>query len=672
MQPKTVRSLALLALLLPLLVSSVASSLTGEVAAGTHVYIVGEATVPALAVAELQNGTMIGSIGNITVRVLYPGSGRVYVSTEPLSDVDMQASVRAAVLVASFYAGRNPLEYDFLVSIKTGAPLVGGPSASSAIAAAVYLALTGGEPVRDVASTGMILPDGTIGPVGGIPYKVQVAIENGYTTVLVPLGQSTYTETTYERVQVGRVSVVRPVTVTWNVTELAAKLGGRVVEVATAFDVIRGFTGASPLPEKYSEPWVTEEELTLVRREFEAYVSEALATQNNVSGCATRLGQQALRTSVEGYLNLSQTYLADARRMWERGLYYPALSFAFVSSFYATSALFLCEAARSTTPTAYLSGVASNLLEDLAARWGAYSNLYRNRTRFTIGELFVLSEVYDRLRDAEEASERARSYIASGDYASASLSLGYLWGRIRSVDFWLRLYEVLRDHGNVAKEIEAERLVSLILSYSYMAVSYLEALASATGVQEQNYSYLYETLSEASSLILEGNYPGALSLAMNVLAETTIAMQELYSLNTSAVVDVLSRHARLILANTPYAPTPARFYVMYADVYKEAGEARVALSYYERGLVILHATGMAMVHVTREALDGEVTVTPEAPLGDQTTRNETQATPSTTSPEEVKLVRPWEGWGKGLLLAATIMAVAVILLAYRVIGRRQT
>ena len=37
--------------------------------------------------------------------------------------------------------------------------------------------------------TGTINPDGTVGPVGGIPQKVEGAADEGIKTVLIPAGQ---------------------------------------------------------------------------------------------------------------------------------------------------------------------------------------------------------------------------------------------------------------------------------------------------------------------------------------------------------------------------------------------------------------------------------------------------------------------------------------------------
>ncbi|OYT55529.1 MAG: hypothetical protein B6U76_05720, partial [Desulfurococcales archaeon ex4484_217_2] len=47
------------------------------------------------AVSQTEEG-LVGVVSNLTVTVEYPGSGSVYVSTMPLTQIDMQASARTA------------------------------------------------------------------------------------------------------------------------------------------------------------------------------------------------------------------------------------------------------------------------------------------------------------------------------------------------------------------------------------------------------------------------------------------------------------------------------------------------------------------------------------------------------------------------------------------------
>jgi hypothetical protein len=97
---------------------------------------------------------------------------------------------RASVWMSSFLAastlGHQLTDYEFGVS--TGG-FVDGPSAGALTTAAMLAAMTGARVRPEVTMTGTVNPDGTIGPVGGIPQKIRGAAEKGKTTFGYPVGQ---------------------------------------------------------------------------------------------------------------------------------------------------------------------------------------------------------------------------------------------------------------------------------------------------------------------------------------------------------------------------------------------------------------------------------------------------------------------------------------------------
>lgn len=68
---------------------------------------------------------------------------------------------------------------------------VDGPSAGAITTIGILAALRGDSVQPDVAMTGSINPDGTVGPVGGIRFKIAGAAAAGMKTVLVPYGSRT-------------------------------------------------------------------------------------------------------------------------------------------------------------------------------------------------------------------------------------------------------------------------------------------------------------------------------------------------------------------------------------------------------------------------------------------------------------------------------------------------
>ncbi len=97
---------------------------------------------------------------------------------------------RASVWMASFLAsstlGRTLTDYEFGVS--TGG-FVDGPSAGGLTTAAMMATMLGVPVDPAVTLTGTINPDGTIGPVGGIPQKLQGAAAKGKQRFGFPVGQ---------------------------------------------------------------------------------------------------------------------------------------------------------------------------------------------------------------------------------------------------------------------------------------------------------------------------------------------------------------------------------------------------------------------------------------------------------------------------------------------------
>jgi PDZ domain-containing protein len=81
--------------------------------------------------------------------------------------------------------------WQFPVGLRINTQDIGGPSAGLAFTLALVSALSPGDVTggRLVAVTGTINPDGSVGPVGGIPQKAISAQRSGAVAMLVPSGQ---------------------------------------------------------------------------------------------------------------------------------------------------------------------------------------------------------------------------------------------------------------------------------------------------------------------------------------------------------------------------------------------------------------------------------------------------------------------------------------------------
>lgn len=161
-----------------------AASLAFPLRAETNVTV--QMDVPVLTVRE---STGMGRCEGI--RLTYArGKGceplRISISdNEPLGTGD---SLRAAVWLAAVTAAvaRNDPMSSARISLDCNG-FIDGPSAGGVFCLALLTAMDGRRFPADLAMTGTILPDGTIGLVGGVAQKVRAAAKAGKKRIVIPL-----------------------------------------------------------------------------------------------------------------------------------------------------------------------------------------------------------------------------------------------------------------------------------------------------------------------------------------------------------------------------------------------------------------------------------------------------------------------------------------------------
>ncbi|GAY25489.1 hypothetical protein ATG_06920 [Desulfurococcaceae archaeon AG1] len=625
-------------------------------AGGNVVEIVGYSRVPALAVSMLDDGSYVGIVTWIDVKILKPGSGIVYVSTEPLSDIDLQASARAAVLIASYLAGKDPFKYDYLVSIKSSSPIVGGPSAGSAMVAAIYAALTNTSLDPFVAATGMILPDGLIGPVGGVPEKAIAAASDGFKVILVPWGQSNYTEVRYVRQSIGPVSIIRPTTVTINVNELVSKYGARVVEVATAEDLLYMFTNGAYKPiEAAKEPFLTASEERILSSAY-GNLSALLSTiVSSTLRQASLIKDQKIVSNINSLITYSTRYNNESRDLYNRGLYYPALSSLFTSYYIARFAQNLANAYSSQDPVTYARDYISQV-KNLVDAYRSLLSQYTAKSFYRVSEVYILPEVYGRLYDAWKNLNSSIASINNGDIIGSIYYASYAEARLKSIDVWLQL-AVLPGTDEVSRD-NVGKLASWIYSYAETSLAYLESLLSSIGYQNAAQQELEVVASHAASLLGSGDYLAAISLSAEVILNTTITIHNIFSINMTKLGEIVRGEVRRILADLGSgSPVSARLYAQMGDYLLERGQITQALSLYEQSLLILRIAKLlaqgSQVAVLSSAGEAAINETPASPAIVETTTN--TVLPGT---QTVQISRS----GEVLPTLSTIMLIAIIVI----------
>ena len=117
---------------------------------------------------------------------------------------------------------------------------VDGPGTGGLTTVGVIAAIRGDHIKDDVTMTGTINPDGTIGPAGGIPQKIQGAVRAGKKTVLIPYG-SRYA---YDLITESMVDLV----------DLGHSLGARIIQTGDIYEAYEYLTGS-----RLSKPKVKED-----------------------------------------------------------------------------------------------------------------------------------------------------------------------------------------------------------------------------------------------------------------------------------------------------------------------------------------------------------------------------------------------------------------------------
>lgn len=660
-----IRAVALALLPLLLLQSSAQSQ---------EISVVGYAKVPALAVYQDNNGSYVGSVLWIEVRIVSPGNGVVYVSTEPLSDIDLQASGRAAVMIASYLAGVDPFSYDYLIYVRADAPIVGGPSAGAAMTAAVYSALTGKRIDPRVAATGMILPDGLIGPVGGVPEKAVAAASQGYKVILVPQGQSIYSETRYVQQRIGPITVLRPTTVTINVSDLVKGYGARVVEVSLAEDLVSIFTGSGYGHSGSGvEPFLLVPEIRVLEEAYKGFLNLSRGSREAAQASLARVGNPTIASIVASYIQSSASYENSSLDLYNKGLYYPALSSIFTSYYMARFAENLAKAYSSASPASYAQGLISSV-ESMHRGAMALWKGYVDRESYTLSQIFIFPEVFQRLYDVGNSLNLSSSVLSSGNVVDAVYYASYAEARIRSIDPWLSLAST-GPAFSISRGL-VSKISQWIYSYARTSLSYLESLETTTGYQAGSTPIMEQILAQASYLLTAGDLLGSLSLSMNVLTNSSVIIHNMFSINLTDLSRTLRTEIGRALAQLGNAsPVSSRIYTQMGD-YLATTNPQASIGLYEEALMILrvaklliigqgwsNSTGLGQTSFNPPGIQGQGN-------GGNTSSQKTPSTVSRTASQSEGILATARYSGLIIAVALTIITLSAALTAYIYLRKR--
>jgi len=317
--------IAIFSIISPSIINISSANQPGEIYEDTINISYRNVTVYAPAVAETNDG-YVGVISTITLTIQSNGSGRVFVDTLPLTQIDMQGSARLSVKVAKALVKNNeqciinPDEYDFFFVVRTSSPIIGGPSAGGVMTTAVISLLESWQMDNETVMTGMINPDGSIGPIGGIIQKIDAAYSVGAKRFLIPKGQMEYTEMIIETVSDGIWETTRTRPVTRNVADYAMdNYGIEVVEVEDINDALLYFTGYNYTTPESSDSITTEDYINSMKPLATSLLDEAEDSYKNASDSFNNSNipnawPDYYRNQVTDFLNNANERLIDMKK----------------------------------------------------------------------------------------------------------------------------------------------------------------------------------------------------------------------------------------------------------------------------------------------------------------------------------------------------------------------
>lgn len=219
-----------------------------------------------------------------------------------------------------------------VATLLTGAPLTGrevrfdvngridGPSAGALMTLGLLSLIRGDKLKTDVTMTGTINPDGTVGPVGGIPYKVDGVRKAHKKRMLIPLGQRNSADVDGNLV---------------DVVALGHRKGIKVTEVADVYAVYKAFTGKSlPRPRSGGNAELSEDTYSAIKAKVKAQLADFQSSAGQFNSLDPTIRDQLASIAQQG-----QDAAERASKLSDQGLQAGAYSYALRAAALANAAV---------------------------------------------------------------------------------------------------------------------------------------------------------------------------------------------------------------------------------------------------------------------------------------------------------------------------------------------
>ncbi|AHL22820.1 S16 family serine protease [Thermococcus nautili] len=477
------------------------------------------------AVAKTSTGELTGVVTEFVITVT-PGSGHVYIETWPLAQVDMQASARLATQVAGRVLGVNMSHYDVFIQVRANTSIIGGPSAGGTMTVGIIAALMGWKVNPNVMMTGMINPDGSIGPVGGILEKAAAAHQAGVKLFLIPEGQRIQYVQETQKKEIGGVIEINTETKPVDVVKYAEERWGlKVVEVKDIYEAVYYFTGHR-LP-KPKAPQNVQIDTSFLR-------NDALSDYKNTTDYYQRVMKE-LKESNVGYdtymtllaaLNNAGQLLNQSKGYIDEGLYYTALSKDFQARIVIRHVDWYLQ---TNTPKDV-----EELLKNTSETIKSAEAYVENQSIRGITMLQAVAAAEQRIEDAKSNLDQAWKSYYSGDYWDAIGKAAYAYERAKTAILWTDLGKRFAKGEPIKKDL-IKATARDYIDESDLIVAYIESMyGDVLG------NSLTDTIEKAQQYYDDGKYSAALFTAMQARVQGEVFLDTLAITNWTVLMDKLN------------------------------------------------------------------------------------------------------------------------------------
>lgn len=374
-----------------------------------------ENSMTLLAVKETDNG-FEGGTAELTLEIT-DGKGRVFLETSPLTKIDTQVSTRLAKEIACKYLETDCSNLDFVYTIKSSAPIVGGPSAGAAMSALTVITLLDEKFDQKTAMTGTINSGGIVGPVSGIKEKIEAAKKAGIKKVLIPIGES-ITEENNE---------------TFDLIKYAKEKGIIVKEIGILNDALTELLNKELKKDVNKDVEINEEYNKIMKQ-----VSKELCDRTKELIPPIEKEKKELNSTIN--------IVNESKLLYEKGDYYSAAS--------------KCFSANIRLNNYANEGISEDLLQSkikvLIEKIKKYDKDITNKKINTIPKLQTFMIVKERINEASTLLNNANLSLNNNETVNAIYLYSYSEERFNSAISWSKFFEMEGKELELSQEVLKE------------------------------------------------------------------------------------------------------------------------------------------------------------------------------------------------------------------------